>query len=140
MLSGWREGGASGVERLRLGLANLAAEHSFARQPYWLCLLAETHLGSGDVAAARAALDAARMAAVQHSDSWWLPEVLRWTARLQPPDAARKTLEQAIALAARHKSAALLTRCRADLVAASVRPSSARVRPGATSGERLPNG
>ncbi len=40
VLTGWRAGGAPGIELIRQGLANLSSGHSYIRMPYWLSLLA----------------------------------------------------------------------------------------------------
>ncbi len=100
VLSGWRVGGAPGIAMIRAGLANLTASHSLTRMPLWLSLLADAHRADGDGEAARAALDAARVAAVQHDDRWWLPEVLRQSAAWQPPEQASHTLAKAAVMAA----------------------------------------
>jgi hypothetical protein len=128
VISGWRTGGAPGITRIRRGLANLASEHSFIRMPYWLALLAETHLGQDDCDAARAALDAARVAAVLRDERWWLPEVLRRSAGLQPPEIAGVTLQRAIEMAAGQSSLVLLRRCEADLAGLAARGSRSAVR------------
>jgi DNA-binding SARP family transcriptional activator len=117
VLSGWRSGGAHGIARMRQGLANLSSGHSFARMPYWLSLLAEAHLGHGDQDAARASLDAAQVAAAHHDERWWLPEVLRQSAALQPVTEAHATLQRAVEIAAGQSSLVLLRRCQDDLAA-----------------------
>jgi hypothetical protein len=124
VLSGWRTGGLPGIARTRQGLANLSREHSFVRMPYWLSLLAESHRARGDLAAARATLDAAQVAAAQHEERWWLPEVLRQVADLQPPADARMTLRRASELASSQSSRVLFARCEADLVALEGRAGS----------------
>jgi hypothetical protein len=96
--------------------------------PYWLALLAETHLGQDDRDAARAALDAARVAAVHRDERWWLPEVLRRSAGLQPPEVARVTLRRAIEMAAGQSSLVLLRRCEDDLARLAVRGKRSAVR------------
>lgn len=115
VLSGWRLGGERGISRTREGLANLSAQHAFVRTPYWLSLLAETHIAGGDLDAARATLDAARVAAVQREERWWLPEVLRQAAALEPPAAALATLRRAAETAERQSSILLVRRCQQDL-------------------------
>ena len=44
-----------------------------ARQPYWLCALAEAQLAVGDATAALGTLDAARSASAAFDDRFWLP-------------------------------------------------------------------
>lgn len=135
VFSGWRLGGGEGVDRIRAGLANLSAQRALARTPYWLSLLAQTQSEMGDDEAARASLDAARIAAVQRDERWWLPEVLRLTAALQPADRAAQTLSRAGRMARSQSSAMLWSRCQEDLARLGVRASSDAVR----SGERSPN-
>ena len=115
VLSGWRMGGTGGIVRMRDGLTHLAAENSFARTPYWLSLLADTAIAQGDLTTARATLDAARVAAVQRNDHWWLPEVLRQSAKLQKPAEATQTLLDAAAMAHKQSSPRLARRCEEDL-------------------------
>ncbi len=117
ILSGWRDRDAEGVARMREGLANLSAQHALTRMPYWLCLLAEAHTARHDLESARAALDAARAAAAQHGERWWLPEVLRQSAALQPAGDARTTLQRGVDVAAAQSSVVLLRRCQDDLAA-----------------------
>ncbi|HET7387929.1 MAG TPA: AAA family ATPase [Nocardioidaceae bacterium] len=86
VLTGWLRGGPAGLRQAREGIARLEAEGSLARMPYWLWLVADLHRGGGDLAAARAVLDAAIAFAVQHDDLWWLPEVRRARAALGSRD------------------------------------------------------
>ena len=124
VLSGWRLGGAEGITAMRFGLARLTEEHALSRMPYWLSLLAEVHQRQGDTQAMRAAVDAAQVAALQHDDRWWLPEVLRQSASLQPSDVSAKTLQRAAAMATEQTSVALLRRCQVDLDRLGVRETS----------------
>jgi hypothetical protein len=80
--------------------------------PYWLSLVADLHVRTGNEPAAAAVLDAARVFAVQHDDHWWLPEVLRARSLLDSTPRGAQTLERAVALATQHGSTALLARCR----------------------------
>ena len=83
--------------------------------PYWLALLAETLMGCGHHDAARAALDAALVSAKQRADRWWLPEVMRQRAKLEPGQAGVDLLRRAAELADAQSSPALAARTRADL-------------------------
>ncbi len=142
VLSGWRAGGAAGIATMREGLAHLSADHTNARMPYWLSLLAEVHAACGDLAAAGAALDAARMAAIQRGDTFWLPEVLRLSAALQPAEVARQTLVHAMSLASKQQSLTLLRRCEGDLARLLAQGAPRAVRPvrrASAVPERLPN-
>ncbi|WP_172651247.1 ATP-binding protein [Rhodococcus opacus] len=84
ILEGRLLGGEPGIAKIREGLAELRRQRAFARMPYWLSLLAEVQIDVGWRDAARATLDAARIAAEQHDDRWWLPQVLRLRADAGP--------------------------------------------------------
>ncbi|RZL82874.1 MAG: SARP family transcriptional regulator [Rhodococcus sp. (in: high G+C Gram-positive bacteria)] len=84
ILEGRLLGGERGIAKIREGLAELRRQRAFARMPYWLSLLAEVQIDVGDVDAARATLDAARIAAEQHDDRGWLPQVPRLRAEAGP--------------------------------------------------------
>lgn len=122
VLRGWLRGGAEGLGTARRGVADLEAEGSFARMPYWLWLVADLQRRDGHLAGAAATLGAAEAVAVSNDDVWWLPEVLRAQAALQPAAQAAGTLARAAEVAAGQSSARLLTRCREDLAGLSVRP------------------
>jgi DNA-binding SARP family transcriptional activator/tetratricopeptide (TPR) repeat protein len=114
ILDGWSTAGGaeSGGARLaELGIRNLKAQGAFARQPYWLSLLADLQAREGRPDAARATLDAALTAGHAHDDRWWLPEVMRMRAGLDPPEQAVARLRAAADLAAGHGSVALVRRC-----------------------------
>lgn len=115
VFTGWAEGGPTGLLKVRGGIDELSHEGSLARMPYWLSLLADLHHDRGDVAAQIGTLDAAASLAAEHDDVWWLPEVLRARAALDPMRGPHQHLDEAAALARSHSSATLLQRCRADL-------------------------
>jgi predicted ATPase len=127
VLDGWVSGGDQGVARIQEGIDRLRSQGAYARMPYWLSLLADLLLGCGRAEAARAVLDAAWAAAEERDDRWWLPEVLRRRAQLQPSDQAVASLQGAIGLAEQQLSRTLESRCRADLMD--------RVAPGEADGE-----
>ncbi len=108
VLAGWLRGGEAGIEQARQGIRNLEREGSFARMPYWFWLLADLHRSAGDRDAASATLDAAESLAVQNADVWWLPEVLRSRAALDPSPRGTDCLRRASAMAVTHASAGLL--------------------------------
>jgi DNA-binding SARP family transcriptional activator/tetratricopeptide (TPR) repeat protein len=123
ILDGWSRGDEAGIALARRGIDNLRAQNSFARMPYWLSLAADLLARNGQLAAARASLDAALTAGRAHDDLWWLPEVMRMRAAYDTePETARARLRAAADLAAGHGSVALLRRCRDDLARRSVRP------------------
>lgn len=119
VLTGWTQQGSTGVRNAKLGIESLERDGSLARMPYWLSLLADLHCRQGNTTAARATLDAAIVSATEHDDRWWLPEVLRARAALDPPPQAVRRLGQAIALAGSQSNLSLLHRCRADLAASA---------------------
>ena len=115
ILSGWFEGGASGLRTAQTGIDSLEREGSLARMTYWLSLVADLHQREGHMSAAVAVLDAATSFATAHDDRWWLPEVLRARAAHDPGPRAVRGLERAVDLAQSQSSLSLLERCRADL-------------------------
>jgi DNA-binding SARP family transcriptional activator len=115
VIEGWATGGESGVTDIRRGIERLQSQGAYARMPYWLALLAETLVSCGHRGAARAALDAALVSAKQRADRWWLPEVMRQRARLEPGPAGVDLLRRAAELADAQSSPALAARARADL-------------------------
>ena len=131
ILGGWCQGGADGAGQIRAGLARLRDQGALTRQPYYLGLLADTLLRSGQGDAAGVVLDAARTAAAVHDDRWWLPELYRLSAQRQPGPAGIELLRRALDLAGQHGSRALADRAACDL--AERRGS------GGTERERSPN-
>lgn len=115
VLNGWAAGGPAGLRAARAGIDALEQEGSLARMAYWLSLVADLHRREGNVAAAAAVLDAATSFATEHDDRWWLPEILRLRAALDPGRGPNRRLEQAVALARSQSSTTLLDRCRADI-------------------------
>ena len=89
ILSGWSRPGASGLERVRRGVANLRAEGSFARMPYWLSLLADVQRRDGDDDAARATLDAAIVEGTRMRICGGCRKCMRLRAALEPDEPAR---------------------------------------------------
>ncbi|TMQ97821.1 SARP family transcriptional regulator [Actinomadura soli] len=115
ILDGWHQGGPAGVNLARQGIANLKAQDSFARMPYWLSLLADLLARDNRPDAARATLDAALAAAQSHDDVWWLPEVMRMRAAYDDHEQAIARLRSAAQTASTQGSLALLHRCNHDL-------------------------
>jgi DNA-binding SARP family transcriptional activator/tetratricopeptide (TPR) repeat protein len=130
VLDGWCRGDESGVQLARRGIDNLKSDGSFARMPYWLALLADLLVRTGQPDAARSTLDAASVGGWARYDLWWLPEVMRLRAAHDTdPDQAVSRLRSAARLAAGHGSVALLRRCEHDLAERGVRPEPPDVRP-----------
>lgn len=118
ILDGWSVEpgrGESGARLAERGIGNLKAQGAFARQPYWLSLLADLQAREGRPGAASATLDAALTAGHAHDDRWWLPEVMRMRAGFDPPGQAVARLRAAADLAAGHGSVALVRRCEDEL-------------------------
>jgi tetratricopeptide (TPR) repeat protein len=129
ILDGWSRADGTGTDLAQQGIGNLKADGSFARMPYWLSLLADLLTRDNRPDAARAALDAALVAARANDDLWWLPEVMRLRAAHDDQEAAVARLRSAARLASEHGSVALLRRCERDLCALGVRPSGPGVLP-----------
>jgi DNA-binding SARP family transcriptional activator/tetratricopeptide (TPR) repeat protein len=129
VLTGWQRGDEEGLELAHRGVANLTADGSFTRMPYWLSLVADVSAHLGHDEAARATLDAALVSAHSRGDLWWSPEVMRMRAAFDDGPAAITRLRSAAALASSQGSLALLRRCEDDLAARGVGVA-AGVRPG----------
>ncbi|MGN6613373.1 MAG: ATP-binding protein [Angustibacter sp.] len=115
VVGGWARGGPAGVAAMQRGIRRLQQQGSLARLPYWLTLLAEGRSQVDDGAGARAALDAAQVAATSREELWWLPEVLRRRAALLPAQAGLDALLEADRLAVEHGSLMVHQRCLGDL-------------------------
>jgi hypothetical protein len=123
ILDGWSRPGEPGIGLAQQGIANLQAEGSYARMPYWLSLLADLLAGDNRLDAARDTLDAALAAAKAREDLWWLPEVMRMRAAYDEKQAAISRLRSAAVLASAHGSVALLRRCEHDLAGHGLTPT-----------------
>ncbi len=115
ILTGWCMGGSDGTDQIREGLGRLRDQGAFARQPYYLALLAETLISAGQGDSAGAVLESARAAAAVHDDRWWLPELYRLDARRYQGPAGEQLLRRAIAIAEQQGSKALVRRATDDL-------------------------
>lgn len=110
IVEGWCMGGHAGIDQINEGLQSLRAQGAIARRPYYLGLLAETELAMGDVTGAARTLDTAIAAAREHSDIWWLPELLRLKGHTCSESQAKAITADAVAVAQEHGSVALLDR------------------------------
>jgi DNA-binding SARP family transcriptional activator len=96
ILLGWVRGltdPAGGVGEIEAALERLDAHRAQARRPYYLSLLAETHLRAGNTTRAVSILDAASAMALARPDVWWLPMILWQRANLLegPPREAMRS-------------------------------------------------
>ncbi|WP_322761134.1 ATP-binding protein [Frankia sp. Cr2] len=128
ILTGWATGDERGIAAIQQAVSRLRTQGARTRMSYWLSLLAQVQIGCGHAEAARGILDAARLAAQQHDDRWWLPEVLRMRASLEPDQTAVPMLRRAADLAADQLSRTLQARCDADLAARGIRSPDSGVR------------
>jgi class 3 adenylate cyclase len=126
ILDGWSRADEPGIGLAQQGIANLKAEGSYARMPYWLSLLADLLAGKDRLDAARDTLDTALVAAKTRDDLWWLPEVMRMRAAYDEEQAAISRLRSAAQLASAQGSVALLRRCQNDLAGHGVHPGPPR--------------
>ncbi|MFI5608173.1 ATP-binding protein [Amycolatopsis sp. NPDC051903] len=115
VLRGWARGDRVGLTDAQRGIANLKAEGSLARMPYWLALQADLMARDGRPGPGRAALDAALVVGQARDDLWWLPEVLRLRSAYDTPERAQLRLKSAVELAAAQGSTTLRLRCERDL-------------------------
>jgi hypothetical protein len=123
VLDGWSRADEAGLALAHQGVANLKAEGSLARMPYWLSLAADLSARVGRPDAARAILDAALVGGQAREEMWWLPEVMRMRAAYDDQETAVARLRSAARLATTHGSVALSRRCADDLGALGVRRS-----------------
>ncbi len=115
ILGGWARGDERGITQIQAGIAALKVSRSRTRLPYWLALLAELQIAAGRQVDARASLDAARVSATLRADTWWLPEVLRLRAQLEPVPLSLRLLKESEALALSQSSPGLAARAHTDL-------------------------
>ena len=117
ILEGWATGGTSGEALIRQGLDELHRTHAGRARPFWLSLLAEVLVDLGRTAEASQVLSDARSWAEAHGDRWWLAELWRLDAALDPEGQAEPMLEQALAVAREQGALALELRATTDLAA-----------------------
>jgi class 3 adenylate cyclase len=130
ILAGWSRRDETGLDLAQQGIANLKAEGSWTRMPYWMSLLADLQARNSQPDAARATLDAALRTAKAHDDLWWLPEVMRMRAAYDDEQAAVSRMRSAAQMASAQGSVALLRRCEHDLAGRGVRLSAQVMEPG----------
>ncbi|HEX5018601.1 MAG TPA: SARP family transcriptional regulator, partial [Actinomycetes bacterium] len=117
ILAGWASGGRIGLATIQDGLAGLNSQRAYIRRSYYLTLRADLELSEGMEDAARRTLRQAHELAIEKSDLWWLPEVLRRRALLEPEQVAKDLLQEACAVAEAQGSVTLARRAQADLAA-----------------------
>ncbi len=83
ILAAWARPDADRIPRIRAALAALRRSGAYARQPYYLSLLADALHTDGQTERARAVLVAARATAIAHDDLWWLPALYRQTSQYE---------------------------------------------------------
>ena len=115
ILAGWAAGGHRGLDLIDEGLAALDSQGAMIRRSYYLTLRADLQLSVGDLASATISMQLAQDLARSHHDVWWLPEVLRRLAALEPPGSASDLLREAHELALEQRSVALASRIESDL-------------------------
>jgi DNA-binding SARP family transcriptional activator len=117
VLEGWAAGGAAGAAKIAGGLSRLRAHGVGSRLPYYLALLAETLLNMDRPGEAAKVLAEAHAEAERHADRWWLPELWRLQARLDPGPAGADRLRQAVSIAREQGATSLALRAAVDLAA-----------------------
>ncbi|HEX6231572.1 MAG TPA: hypothetical protein VFZ63_00450, partial [Jiangellaceae bacterium] len=115
ILEGRLLGGTAGAGLIAEGIRRLRQHEVGSRLPYYLALLAETLLEAGRAAQAAEVLAEARAEAERHADWWWLPELWRLQARLQPGSDGAGLLERALAIAGEQGSISLGLRAAVDM-------------------------
>ncbi|HSI94270.1 MAG TPA: hypothetical protein VK925_12275, partial [Jiangellaceae bacterium] len=120
IVEGWAVGGPSGAAKITDGIQRLREHGVGSRLPYYQALLAETLLAAGRPRQAADVLAEARTEAERRADLWWVPELWRLGAKLDPSDAGEQQLVTAMTMARDHGSTALALRAAVDLAARSV--------------------
>jgi class 3 adenylate cyclase len=121
ILAGWSQADETGLDLAERGIGNLKAQGALTRMSYWMSLLADLLARNNRLGEARATLDAALVAAQDHDDLWWLPEVMRMRAGYDEEQAAVSRLRSAAQMASAQGAVALLRRCERDLAGRGVR-------------------
>ena len=107
--------GSNCVTRIEAALESLRSIGAELRRPYYLAILAQTHLASGDPDRANAVLGAAVATANANEDVYWLPEIHRLIAELGPESSREAMLRLALDLARRQGSRSLALRAAISL-------------------------
>jgi len=128
VLLGWvrgREGRPEdGVRLIETALEHLDSQRAQVRRPYFLALLAETLVTAGRLGRAASILDAAIEMAISRREVWWLPEILRLRADLEPQAARERLLRRAWEMAREQGSRSLEAQISAALMTHTGRPPS----------------
>jgi DNA-binding SARP family transcriptional activator len=117
-LLGWARGldrPADGIAVIETALERLDRNRARARRPYYLSLLADTHLRNGDRSRASSIVDEAVAMAADSGDSWWLPALYLQRSALEHSPAREATLARALDLARRQNSRSLEARILASI-------------------------
>ena len=114
ILEGATVGGAAGEALVREGLERLASHHAQTRLPFWLSLLADLLMDAGRTEEAGRVLADAQQRSEREGDRWWLAELYRQDANLRDGNEREALLEQALAVAAEQRAAALELRAATD--------------------------
>jgi tetratricopeptide (TPR) repeat protein len=123
VLIGWARGleqPAEGVEHIESALLRFDAARAQQRRPYYLSLLAETHVRLGNRERAASIVDAAITVARENADVWWLPALYFQKSELDPPPQRAATLRSALELARAQNSRSLERRILASSLAPSI--------------------
>jgi hypothetical protein len=117
ILAAWARPDRERIDRIRVALAALRRSGAYARQPYYLSLLADALHAEGQTARARAVLVAARATAVAHDDLWWLPALYRQASQYAVDERSAAELLRSAAELAGTGSPMLAHQAFADLAA-----------------------
>ena len=115
ILEGRTLGGAAGEALIREGIDGLQRGHAGTRMPYWLSMLAEVLITSGQQAEAARILMRAHDWGEEHGDRWWLPEVLRLLASIHSGREAVQLRTQAMEVTREQGSRVLELRISRDI-------------------------
>lgn len=110
VLAGWAHGQTDpmqGITEIEAALGQLDARRAQARRPYYLSLLAELCVASGERDRAAAIVRAAVALAETRGERWWLPALYQQQSELEPAPTSTATRERAFALARAQHNAGL---------------------------------
>ncbi|MFV8834150.1 FAD-binding protein [Aquisalimonas sp. APHAB1-3] len=115
LIEGRLIGGAAAEALMRAGLDKLRQRSAETRVPFWHALLAEVLWSDGRGGEAQRVLAEACTSAEARGDRWWLAELWRLRAAMQPGAKGEAMLQHALMIATEQKAVALELRAATDL-------------------------
>jgi hypothetical protein len=110
VLIGWARSAdepAVGVEIIESALERLDRDRAYARRPYYLSLLAQSHSRLANVERSASIVKTAIRMALDSGEVWWLPALYLQRSATEPPTTRETTLREALDAARAQHSRAL---------------------------------